>query len=181
VFGFFYVTKIKYTVRGADYYCFCALITNNESEAQEKSGEVKTKGGAGYIYSADKFYIIASTYTDKTQAEAIVKKNGGSVIACSLPTLSFFDKNKANEARNVYQKITEHASFLISLSYSFDIGKESVEGVQNELKLYETSIKTEAIDVFSSLTLLRDSENVGVKVKYYICDLIFTAYKYFCQ
>ena len=112
------------------------MTANSDSDAKDKAEKVKAKGGAGYVYSVDKFYIIASVYEDRTQAEAIAKKNGGSVIACSLPTLSFFDKSRAKEVSAVYEKIIKYVHFLIELSYGYDTRKESVEERRDGREFY---------------------------------------------
>ncbi len=178
---FFYLVKIKYTVNGMKYYCFCAYTTLDKEKAEQYAREVQLKGGAGYLYEEDKYYIIASVYNDKQRAESIAKKNNGSMILCEFPSLSFVDKTKANELKKLYEKIDKYARFLIELSYSLDSGKESLQGVQGELKNYENDIKEEDHAVFSMLTPFLENVYEGVKVKYYICDIIFTTYKYFLE
>lgn len=181
IFGLFYAVKLRYTVKGESYYFFCVEQTEEKTEAEKFADDVQKKGGAGYVYDDfGQYCIMASVYLDKDVASAIAQKNGGSVFSLSLPTLSFFDKSQAQQQSLLYTKICDYIRSLITLSYGFDTSRESVDAVARELELYENSIKSETHPVFSELSL-KNYENCGITLKYYACDLIFTAYKYFCE
>lgn len=179
IVGLFFVVKPKYTVKGATYYCFCPYVTKTQTEAQTQAEEVRGKCGAGYVFEdGETYYVIASAYLNKDVAQKIASKNGGTVYEISLPTLSFYDKNQADEQSVAYTRIFGYASSLIMLSQDFDNARESVDSVLLEINRYEIAIKTEAHPIFSALTP-KISGNCVVALKYYACDLIFSAYKYF--
>ena len=180
VVGLLHVIKIKYTVKGESYYFFCVKQTDDAYEAECCIVDTQKKGGAGYAYSnLGQYYIMASVYLDEDTASSIARKNGGTVFSLSFPSLSFFNKNQAQEQSVLYTKICGYIHSLITLSYGFDTKKESADTVFLELENYENTIKTDSHPVFSGLNL-KKFENFGVNLKYYACDLIFTAYKYFC-
>ena len=180
--GLFFVVKIKHAVKGAQYYLFYEESSSELVVAEQIAERVKAKGGAGYVIDLNaQYYVIVNAYVSEERANAVANKNGGKVLKLGLPTHMVDTKKQANSLKKEYENVEKYAFSLCEISYAYDCGRESKEGVKAEIEEYEKKIKAEEHPLFALLTVLPENFYEGVKIKYYVCDIIFSAYKYFSQ
>jgi hypothetical protein len=180
--GLFFAIKIKHVVKGAQYYLFYEETASELVIAEQIAEKVKAKGGAGYVIDLNaQYYVVVNAYNSEERANAVANKNGGKVLKLALPTLEFDAEKQATALKKEYDVIGNYAFSLCEVSYAYDCGRESREGVKAEIEAYEKKIKTEEHPLFELLTVLPENFYEGVKIKFYVCDIIFSAYKYFSQ
>ena len=138
-------------------------------------------GGAGIEFSIDsENFIAVSLYKDREIAEKIATKNNGIVHQISLPLLTFYDKNQANDTKICYENISFYLSQLVDLSYEFDNGRATQTTLKNVINNYLDFIKSTQLDYFSKQTE-NNEQNGGAYIKFLACDLLFYARDFFCQ
>ena len=160
------------------YYCFCF---NVEQEKQAQILQVKANGGAGIEFSiGEKSYIAVAVYKDKELADKIASKNNGIVRQISLPSLTFYDKNQANDTKISYDNISFYLSQLIDLSNEFDNRRATDSVLKSGIDRYIHFIQSSQFEYFPK-NLENNEQNLGAHIKFLACDLLFYAVDFFSQ
>lgn len=75
------ISEVKGALRGNDYeYYLVVCDCDGRDKAYAQSLLVKQGGGSGYIVSGEKYLVVYSPFTDRAEAEAVVKKNDGTYV-----------------------------------------------------------------------------------------------------
>lgn len=170
--------KPVYKVSASPYYCFCF---NAEQEKSKQISQVKTMGGAGIEFSVSgENYIAVALYKDKDTAEKIASKNNGVVRQISLPLLTFYDKNQANDTKICYENISFYLSQLVDLSSEYDNGRATQSALKSGINNYLDFLQSNKLEYFPQIKESYE-ENLSAYIKFLACDLLFYSIDFFCQ
>ncbi len=85
---------------------YAISMKNSESKEDLQKDELQTQNGAGYIYEKeDKFYLLASVYANKSDAEKVKNNLKDTGIECEILTINLeyesIDGNFTAEEKNI--------------------------------------------------------------------------------
>ena len=163
-------------------YAICMFQSSIQGSAEESSSQVKSQGGAGYIYNdSSVYYVLAGAYEQENVAE-LVKENlessgySPTIITIIVPEIDITSNLSANEksalssALNIFKSTYQN---LYDLSISLDTSIKTETDCKLELNDISSSVnkvKTTFDATFSS-KLTSSILNVKLKVDS-LCEIL---------
>ena len=156
--GAFGVTKnndVKQNVFSV--YAINLFSSETKVQASEMGELVRKKGGAGYIYQSDKFYVLASCYENKADAEKVSStlkdsETDNQIIQIDFKNLTFSvklndqEKNTLNGAVtcfvNVYRKLYDLSVSVDTKLYTEIQSKVELNEIIGEFSKIKSNFET---------------------------------------
>lgn len=97
-------------------------------EANEKAAEIRTRGGAGYVFYKKKYYVIAAMYLTRNEAASVSAKLlefSPTVVEIDFRLLVKYQGSTAQEnaVKDALDTLAEHLKQLLQIAQDFDAGK----------------------------------------------------------
>lgn len=155
--GFSFISE-DVSIPKYEVYAVCVSNHLTQVQAQENANICISLGGAGYIYTEDKYYVIASIYENENDAikvkeSLIVTKPTTIVLKITIPsisvanTLNAQEKNTLNETFLIF-KTTFKKLYDISISLDTNV----IQEISAKLNINEiASDINETINNFNTL------------------------------
>jgi len=138
-------TGVEVIIKERECFAISLGRFQNETMAQSFAKSVQSRGGAGYLYCDDGFYVLASGYFSKSDAEKVCKrlvKNGEKAEVVSIKTKLLKkwveDKNQA-ELYHKCEKLFERI-FVDCNSFAVDI--------ENDKRVSLSQLKQQADELY---------------------------------
>ena len=182
----------------SSYYCVQTGIYSDLKTAELYAENVKSRGGAGYVYYDGMYRVVASLYTGALQAKTVAEKMeqvGIDATVFSISHSPFSDNSLSAQNRDELNSLSTYADYcyqtLYNLSNELDTGKTSKNDIISSLNalityLENSRTKAEKIE-FSSIANALSSKIKGAieiiknvsqtvnssSLRYAYCSIIF--------
>lgn len=146
----------------SSYYCVQTGMYSDLKTAELYAENVKSRGGAGYVYYDGMYRVVASVYTGALQAKTVAEKMehvGVDSTVFSITHSPFSDNSLSAQTRDELNSLSTYADYcyqtLYNLSNELDTGKISNSDILsslNALTTYLENSKAKADEIEFSTT-----------------------------
>ena len=161
--GFNVIKNNAVTQTQFSLYAISLYSCDTKVQAKEMSEVTKRKGGAGYIWqTTQKYYILASCYENKTDAEKVCENLKSNSVSCEMITMEFdsmvISCTVVDQEKNALEASVLSYKNLFKKLYDLSVSIDTNLYTEIQAKMYLSDIVSEFTKTKSNFETLFNSK-----------------------